>query len=70
MMRERESTGTMAVVEVERVNQLLRGSGQGELPSCFIDAIDLQDCSDEDWLEEDTTEDNYTKFGNMRKINF
>lgn len=69
MMRKTE--GTTTVVEVERVNRLLRGSGQGEVPSCFIDAVDLQDCSDQNWLfEEDASASNYTKFGNIRKINF
>lgn len=56
---------------MERIHQLLRGSGQKGAFSCFIDAEDLQDSLDKNWLlKEDNVKTDYTKFGGMRKINF
>lgn len=69
MVRERNNT--MTVAEMEHINQILRGSGQGEPASCFIDAGDLQDSSDRSWLSEEASGNiDYTKFGSMKKVKF
>jgi hypothetical protein len=51
--------------------QILSGFEIGPVFSTFIDADDLEDSSDKEWLSDRHHPNrDYTKFGKMRKINF
>lgn len=67
MVRERRTTGL--TFEMERINQMMRGLGDEDSSSCFIDVEDLQDSSDKKWLSKERgSKEEYTKFGSMRKL--
>lgn len=68
-MRERK-TGLYSE-DMEQINRVMRGLNQSKTFSTFIDADDLADSSNKDWLlNESSKRNDYTKFGSMRKIIF
>lgn len=55
-------------VDMEKIQQILRGLEREEQFSSFIDTKNLQDISERDWLSNKRPGRDYTKFGPMRKI--
>ena len=68
LLMSREKKTTADSVDMEKIQQLIRGFEKRQQPSSFIDAENLQDTSDKNWLSSERPGRDYTKFGSMRKI--